>query len=499
MKGRSVRIEEKEKEDENNNKKDPEKENLDSNNENTDVDLESSKEEKEEEKDEKEELKDIIFDLRIKLKIAEYKNKLYEEILKNSSFNLDFFTLESTGIKIDWKTGSIPVYISDFVKEHPVIKVPKIAREKQTDNKPKFRKAKTITNEEPEKQEENIRNTETYLRDLSEKYGFNINAGEIRKNIKLLFKDIEESRAVKQKTLQEIKNCRAKLLGTLSVKDYIEQINKDISQLESIIDKRKKDTKQKLAWISSTLSPLDQRLIFYGQYYNTEISLEELERFGKAVEYHIPYYTRYIPYSDIDLYDKFHNYTLALNGIGVVLKRALKNPNKFYNLVYVENGKSTKEDPFTFYVLTSLSDKGERRWTLEVRLYDFSIRLAESIRKYAIALFRRIYFSVFNDNHYREDYVSKATIFSKDCQQLLNTLCTVSNQNHFCKVLQKYVKKICTIIPTQMDKFDYVSDNSSIKKLLTESVDKNVYLKLAADLFDEIEEKEAIAFFNNLI
>lgn len=453
----------------------------------------------------------VIFDLRVKLELEKYKTRLYESLFKKmGNFPIDFL-IDNTEVKIGWK-NSIPVSVlNEHIEKHPSIKMPtrpkttekrKRGRSSERDTKEKvvFRTAKAslLTQVPPQKEEEMINKAKITLTEMEEQYGFNISISEIRTVLQSILTEIKSPRIPAKKlkeNMEKIRLNQTKLLGKLKLDEYITELKTNLTSIEQSLTRKGPEILQ--TNLSIALSPLDQRFLFFGKYYDTEISPDDFERFQHALFYTANHPTRYIKFSMAILYSQFENYGSVIFDLRSILKRIFVNINGFNSIVYVQQGKSTTDDPFTFYRLDEIGTKGERKWKMENRLYEFCAEHQPRLLRFLVDTFRKIYFTVFNDNNYRPDYRSKAYIFQMDCDQLIVNLFYIANINKFSGLMRRIVKKYCTLVPTNLDKFDYLIDETDIRHKNGKPFDDSTNFEILFKLFDTITKEECIEFLES--
>lgn len=451
----------------------------------------------------------VIFDLRIKLELEKYKTKLYETLFKKMGNSPIDFLMEDDGIKIGWKNSNIPITVlNDHIDKHPSVKMPirpKTTEKRKKDtgkeqNKTVFRTAKAslLTQIPPQTEEDMINKAKSTLIELEEQYGFNISISEIRTVIQEIINSIKSPRLSAKKvreSMEKIRSNQTKLLGKMKLDEYILELKTNLKSIEQILNQKGAEVLQTNLLI--VLSPLDQRFLYFGRYYDTEISHDDFERFQQVLFYTANHPTRYIKFSMATLYSQFENYGSVIFDLKSILKRIFVNINGFNSIVYVHQGKSTIDDPFTFYRLDEIGLKGERKWKMENRLYEFCAEHQPRMTRFLIETFRKIYFTVFNDNNYRPDYRSKAYIFQMDCDQLIINLFYIVNINKFSGLTRRVVKKYCTLVPTTLDKFDYLIDETDIRHKNSKPFEDKMYFDVLCKLFDTINKEECIEFLES--
>jgi hypothetical protein len=431
--------------------------------------------------------------LELMLETEIFKSKLYCKMLEqHTNIKLgDIYRENEDGIHIyNYETGNIPVFVHDCIGDTKEYNI--------TVNKKKTGKTfRTLNNieladEKPQEQEEKLKKVEENIEKIVQENKFNVSVKETLENIEKIIQELPSIR-IPGKKLTAIKNYRVTLLGCLNIIEYIKLIETHIKRIENIfLKKNSHDPKKTISYISLSLSSLEQRLVFYGSYYNTTLETDDIQRFKAALEVNMGHPTCYVPFLFSEVYIKIHNYSVAISSISEILKRVLVNPvATISNIIYLPVEKSTKEDPYSFYILESIGPESKRNWKLECRLDEFSKSLSQDMKTYCINLFRKIYFSIFNDNLYREDYTEKVPITSQDCAQLLENIIILSKQKSFCNTLRTLIIENCTIKPTKLDKFNFTADDKIIKRSFAQEIDdpEEIYSSIKR-LFDGIDKED---------
>jgi hypothetical protein len=402
----------------------------------------------------------------------------------------DIYEETTEGIHVyNYDNGNVPIIVHDYLET----KEYNIMNKKKNPGKT-FRAVNHIelVDEKPQEQEEKLKKVEEQMDEIVQENKFDVPVKETLNKIEEMFNEISTNRVIK-KNLLAIKDYRVKLLGRLNLPDYVKLVSTHIKRLENIFSKKKShDHKKTVPYISSSLSSLEQRLVFYGQYYNTSLDTDDIQRFKIALQVNMDHPTRYVPFLFSELSIKLHNYSVAICSISEILTRVLVNPtNTFNNVVYLSVEKSTKEDPYSFYILESIGSDGKRCWKLECRLDEFSKSVTQDLKTYCINLFRKIYFSIFDDNLYREDYTEKAQIAGQDCIQLLENIIFLSKQKSFCNTVRNLIVKNCTIQPSKLDKFNFTADDKVIKRSFAQENDDPADIQDSIKrIFDNIDKED---------
>jgi len=443
---------------------------------------------------------ETISKLKLALQLEKFKSHLFSQIIaQNTEIKIsDVYQENEDGIQINnFQGGNIPVIVNDFLQTGGVeTKTYSICSKKKIEKQPgkNFRTVKNqveLVEENPEVQEQKIKEVEEAMEEIIQDNNLDVSFKETCESIEGMFDEVIKNRVYK-KFLVNMKDSRIKLLGKLELSEYINLLKTHTTRLEEIFIKKKYDTKKIINTVAMSLSSLDQRLISYGQYYNSAVETDDIQRLKVCLKVNMDYPKRYVPFVQTDLCTKICNYSLCLLTLKEIVKRILVNPFGFPNLVYLQLEKSTEEDRYSFYSLEKIDPDGKRCWKMECRLDELSKFISQQIRTYCIVLFRKIYCDIFSDNIHREDYTEKAPAAQQDCEQLLINIIGLSKPKYFCNILRSIVAKYSTIQPSKIDKFNFTRDDSIIKKsFMQEEDDEKTLTSVIQRLFDDISTEEA--------
>jgi hypothetical protein len=441
--------------------------------------------------------KQQIKNLQLELSMEKFKNHILSKIIEtHTTLKLnDIFQDSTDGIHIyNYETGNIPVHVHDYLADSTQVSYNISSSKKKPTTGKNFRSVNqvAIIDEKPQEQEEKLKQVEEKLEEIVQQNKFDAPVKETTSLIDNIFTDISTNRIVR-KYLISLKDTRNKLLGRYNISDYIKLVQSHIKRLENIFSgKKSHDQKKNIEYISMSLSPLEQRLVFFGEYYNSYLEADDIQRFKTALEVHMEHPRRYIPFLFSELCNSMHNYSVAISSISEILSRVLVNPlETFNNIVYLPLEKSTRDDPYSFYSLESIDTKGQRNWKLQCRLDDFSKSLSGDLKTFCVDLFRKIYFDIFHDNLYRENYTEKFPITTQDCAQLLENIILLSKQKSFCNTLRELILEKCTIKPSKLDKFNFTGDDKLIKRTFAqENDDPEELISTVKRLFDNISKDQ---------
>lgn len=462
-----------------------------------------------------------IMNLQLRLQFEQMKNKIYANIIQTQTdIKLDDIIQESDKeIHVfNFENGNIPLVVHEFAtqkKESYIIEPPK--------SKPR-KKIKRIKIEEPvtdlvveedepkEQKKKTYRTVKEYIKTSEKELGsklqehvvevdkeidqivynnFDVSHKEISEALEKLFENIKDSR-VYTVSLASMRRMRKKLLGKLTLDEYITLLEEHIKRLEEIFSGRKYPQKKVIKIISSALTPLDMRLAFFDGYTNINIEIDEVQKFGLALEILTEHQKQFVRYDKKLFFNNIKNYSMSLFDLRDCVERCLINRYGFQNVIYLVRPKSTLKDPYAFYTLEKVKEK--RYWKMECRLEDFATDFSDNVMPYCISLFRKIYKDVFNDNVYRPDYMSKSQIMEFDCEQLIQNIILLCQPMRLCRMFQELIVEKSTFTPTESDKFNLYGDDKFQQKRFASNRDLDEETcQVIKRLFDGISEEDAMS------
>lgn len=320
----------------------------------------------------------------------------------------------------------------------------------------------------------------------------------IKQKIDLLFEKLKSSK-IYQSIIIEIKKERTNLLGIVSIIDYIKILETHYNIIKTYFETKSFNTKKIQEMLLKSMTTIDLRLGHFKGYTTTTLEPDDMENFSNSLNLFIDHKKDFIPYDNISIYSNIKNYSIAMFDIKNCIKRCIVNTYGCNNIVYIKYSKSSKDDPYTFYVLKKV-DKC-RSWIMDCRLENFSLCLVSNVLPYCIDLFRKIYKDVFEDNIYREGYMNKLNETKDECDQLLSNIITLSKPMEMCKLIQNIVISNCEITPSEIDKFDFYGDDKlqqkKFQKHFSEQIKENS-IDTILSLFDNITEDDAVKLLKDM-
>jgi hypothetical protein len=466
--------------------------------------------------------------LKTQIRLERFKNKLYCNLIQNNT-NIkisNILTEEDDEIHVWTKAGLTQIYIHEISNSEGFISKEISKPEFSTINqvvttKNNFTKRSrtrdqpieaTDTVEDPSKsKKQSYRSVKTCLnlvQEISNHEKLNKIAFVESKKEKMLdqFTDLKNAEKmfeeffttlkknrVYTKTLQDLTRLRMNVFPRMSLASYQNLINEHIRKIEDIFKEKDYTDKKSISIISKGLSPLESRLIYYGNYTQLHLEIDEIQKLDIVLDLEIQSPTEYVSYNSINFFNCFYNYGLVLFSIEKTLKRYLFNKYDFWNIIYLPLPKNTQEDPYSFYILDKVV-KEKRYWKMDCRLEELSSSIISNVLPYMISMFKKLYRDVFGDNDFRSDFTQKCQLTECDCEQLIQNIIVVSQPKEFHNFVRTIVKDKATYMPTENDKFNLYGDDSLQRKRFHEKEDIDL-VDIIKQLFDDITSEQAVDFY----
>ena len=480
------------------------------------------------------------------LRLEYFKNKIYRHIIsQNTSILIDDVLVEKEdGIHVyNVKGGSIPVFVHENVKgeeglaitqnlipiketvhlarrstpKKPIIQKPKKVQlppeieevevkvrvevevdadaEKAKPKKQSYRSIKTRLDLVAEPSDEDIAVkmdlVDAEFEDQVEQFG---DLEQAQKAFTQCFSTLKQSR-IYTKVLGELRAERWKIFGRMSLAAYQQLLTEHIQIAEDIFRDKNYPMKKSVSIISKGLSPLESRIVAYGNYTGSHLEIDEIQRLETVLDLSALRDKEYVPFVNEKLCENFYNYGAVLFPIRSIITRYMFNCYGFNNVVYLPLPKSSEDDPYSFYVLERVN-KEKRYWKMDCRLEDFSTNIVVRVLPYMVSMFRKLYRDVFGDNEFRADYMNKCQLTEGDCEQLLHNILLLGQPKEFCNAMRNLVRKEASYTPTENDKFNLYGDDALQRKRFQEKEEIDL-VEIIKQIFDGITSVEAVDFYRN--
>ena len=433
-----------------------------------------------------------ILELKSVLNIESLKNKILSNIVDaNTDIKVnDIFEYNTKYFKIkNIENGNIPIIVENFINKQETVYNMNMNKTKKSGKIFRtLRNKELLDDENPIDIEEKVKKVEKNIQEIVNENNLDFSYEDISTKIENLFLETTTTSKNYINCIESIMNNRIKLLSKIKLSEYIKILQDHINKIEDIFIKKKFEKKKIEQSILKFITPLEKRFLQYGDYYNTYLETDDIQKFELSLTINNNFSKKYMPFTLDNIYDYILNYSIAIFPLKKIFEKVLINPYGFNNLIYLE--KNNIEDPYSFYILEKI-DNGNRSWKMECRLYDLSQNLSTNIIIYSICLFRKIYFDIFKDNIYRKNYIDNCAITQQDCEQLLVNIFYLINTKYFCNMFREIIQNKCVLKPTKLDKFNLITDDKLLKKKFEKEINyKEYYVNYLKQIFDNISEKD---------
>lgn len=433
-----------------------------------------------------------IKQLEEKIKLEQFKSSLYRNIIEA---NTNILLSKDEPEDITELFNQLQTLYKSTVLEKPQIEEEYEIKNIEDNKKTLYKSFKNIELvNEPSIDEQNDKISEIDKNIKDDLSGF-ISITEAKKTFDECFKDIETNR-VYTKSLNLLKNTRMRIVG-ITVDEYTNLLKEHLERLTKIFQDKAISEKISMKHITLSMSSLDLRIISYAPYINTELIIDDLTKFKRCILFTLNFPKYFVPFNYDDFFKTFFNQGTLLSTMRDCIERNLINIYGFNNIVYIPITKSNDNDPFSFFHLKKIENK-RRYWNMDCRLEDFSNKFIDNIRPYLIDMFRKMYFDVFCDNDYRDNFIQKVSKIELDLRQIIQNICLLCNPKKFNKFMRKIVKDKATYKVTANDIKNFSTDDSSQRRRFEnekETIDPVEIMKL---MFDNMSSEEAVDYYRSV-
>jgi hypothetical protein len=450
------------------------------------------------------------------LRLEHLKNKIYRHLIEqNTSIKIDDVVIEKEdGLHLYNVPNTISVFIHgvsqmdekiNIIEDN--IKKNNRSRDRETDTtelldskKHSYRSIKACMLDFPKRNEYTEKDIEDKIRSVQLETQKQLESfGDLEKTQKSFpdyFEKLKQNR-VYTKILDDLSKIRMNIFCRMNLSDYQKMVREHIEIIEDIFCQKKYTDKKSTMIIAKGLSSLESRLVSYGNYTESHLDVDEIQKLDIVLTVHKTDSKEYSVYNPNLFFNCFYNYGSVLFSLKKNIERYLFNSYGFFNVIYLPLPKNTTIDPYSFYILDRIS-KEKRYWKMDCRLEELSISLSENVIPYMINSFRKLYKDVFGDNDFRKDFSNKCQITECDCEQLLQNIILLGQPKELCNMMRKMVKDKATYTPTEKDKFNLYGDDSLQRKKFHDKEDVDL-VYIIKELFDHITIEEAVDFYRNRI
>jgi len=319
------------------------------------------------------------------------------------------------------------------------------------------------------------------------------NYAAIKNEIDKAFQELSTSRSYTN-IIASIKNNRMFHLAVMNLKEYTAQLSVDIARIRSIFTEKEFECKKINGIISKMLTPLDYRLVFYEGFEKLHIELDQIDKLRTTLQNCVNYPTVITCFDDTHFINYFLSYNSIFFDLKFMIEIYIDNPYKFKNIIYIDS-PSEDELGFSYYLLNKI-DGSTKYWTLDRRLEALTRDLSQNLKQYLVHMFKKIYKSCYGHNKLVDTFKTKYPVLEIDSVLLLNNLFLVFDELRLNKMLREILKTKSLHLATTNDKFDKITDDkgqyADFKEMKVQGCDK---INLVLSLFDDMDEKTALAFY----
>ena len=433
-------------------------------------------------------VKSVQFNTDQLLVIEQLKTKILKQIIfQKLGINIDD-TIDDL-VQNEKQTSSKPI---EKCTEEPIIKRESV---RKTIEKKKFKaipnSSEEVVNEPP---------SEYKKSDLTlEKFG-EYNYSDIKNEIEALFQELITSKSYGN-IIANIKIKRNFHLAEMNLKEYTNQLKNDIDRLKTILAQKEYESKRIDIIVAKILTPLDYRLLFYNGVEKLHIEPEQISKLHITLRNCANYSQVLTPFSDTHFITYFQSYNSIFFDIKMMLETYIDNPYKLKNIIFIDSPSS---DPlgFAYYLLDRIESKPDgsviKYWVLDRRLETLTRDLSVNLKQYLIQMFRKIYKLCYGHNKFKETVKTKYPILEIDGIVLLNNLFLTLDESKLNKMLRETFKTKLVHSSTTHDRFDKINDDKVQHKEFEGKIQDVDKIGLVMSLFDEIDEKRALQFYNEI-
>ena len=138
-------------------------------------------------------------------------------------------------------------------------------------------------------------------------------------------------------------------------------------------------------------------------------------------------------------------------------------------------------DAYRFYFL-SKQTASHKEWKMDCRMMEIIPDLRDHLFAYLLEIFREHFFTIFNDNNYRESWTNHLYGLEHDCKQILRNLIIISDSKKFSSLCKNLVCQNNMYVKTNNDILNLIKDDPVISEEKDETRDN------LSRLFDDISK-----------
>lgn len=298
--------------------------------------------------------------------------------------------------------------------------------------------------------------------------------------------------------MDQMSNNRIKLLHKMNICDYITLLEKNIVEITEKLKLRGLEDKKINNLIKTKfLKSFEMKFLLKYNYEDISLTNDDIS-FLQDTSLSRYNYSKYKIFDKEVFIQSFLNYTISIFDINDMFNFIITN--KYCNIKYIPQLRSKLEDPYSFYYIDKI-DNDKIFWTMDCRLHNISNEIREHTLEYCTDLFRTIYYRIYHDNIFRDNFDVEQDILQYEGIQLLKNiykLCCSYNFTIICQ--QLFIDCLNDTNPDEDNfKFNLKSDDTqqkSVYKELKTDYDINKCFKESISvLFDDFNDE----YFTNIL
>lgn len=289
--------------------------------------------------------------------------------------------------------------------------------------------------------------------------------------------------------LDQMCQNRIKLLFKLEINKYIDLLKKNITDITQKLIQRGLDDKRINYLIKNKfLKSFETKFLLQYKFEDVSLTNEDI-LFLQEASVSRYNYNKYKIFNKEVFINHFLNYTISIFDISDMIQCVIQN--KFCNLKYIPQSRSKIDDPYSFYFLEKI-ENDKFYWRMDCRLHNISNSIREHVIEYCINLFKNIYYQIFHDYTYRNNFETEKDILQFEGIQLLKNIHTLSCPYSFTKLFQSIIinTKLIDFPDNDRFKLNLKIDDTNQKNMykdLKQNTDKQAeFSKILESIFTEL-------------
>jgi len=266
------------------------------------------------------------------------------------------------------------------------------------------------------------------------------------------------------KAMNDLKQLRLYLMNITTYEDYMKILREHLQMYKAVLNLRGYTPHDSDIMITqNALLTIESRMIYHRCYLDVKFDTTELYYYESLCDTLYEQNNNGV-FNMEKIISSLCNYSTHIWSFKSVISRILCGMER--NIIFVPFTLNKKDDPFNFYTLSNIDDTGKKYWKLDNRLSNISESFQDNLLPYLIENFRRIYFDIFNDNTYRDDYKTYSDqydVINLELKTLCNNILMISNKLKIRKTLCRMIKEENKYTPNANDIFDIKEDDKITK------------------------------------